>query len=113
MEIVYIETSVASLLVANPSRDLATAAQQQATRDWWARRRNSFQCVTSDETLAESARGDAEQSRLRLAALAGMPILVITSEVEQLAAEFRHCPRQRARMLCIWRWRPRRTPIIY
>ena len=88
MEIVYIETSVVSLLVANPSRDLLTAGHQQATRDWWNRRRGFFQCVTSDETLAESARGDAGQARLRLAALAGMPTLPITVEAEKLAAEF-------------------------
>lgn len=35
MEIVYIETTVVSLLVANPSRDLETARQQQTGRDWW------------------------------------------------------------------------------
>ena len=88
MEIVYIETTVVSLLVANPSRDLATAARQQATRDWWKLRRNLFHCVTSDETLTEAARGDAVQARLRLAALAMLPSLAITSEAEQLADDF-------------------------
>lgn len=32
MEIVYLETTFISLLVADPSRDLITAANQQATR---------------------------------------------------------------------------------
>jgi hypothetical protein len=90
MEIVYIETTVVSLLVANPSRDLATAGQQQTTRDWWQRRRTAFQCVTSDQTLAEVSRGDAEQARLRLAALAGLPVLPITAAEEHLAEEFLH-----------------------
>jgi hypothetical protein len=88
MESVYIETTIVSLLVANTSRDLVTAGQQQTTRDWWRRRRAAFHCVTSDETLAEAARGDSEQARLRLAALAGFPVLAITAEAEQLAAEF-------------------------
>jgi predicted nucleic acid-binding protein len=88
MEIVYIETTVVSLLVANPSRDVATAGQQQTTRDWWRLRRGAFQCVTSDETLAEVARGDSEQARQRLAVLAGLPVLPITAEEEHLAAEF-------------------------
>src|SRR5271155_4796233 len=88
METVYIETSVVSLLVANPSRDVLTAGQQQATRDWWQLRRASFECITSDETRAEAARGDAEQIQRRLAALAGLPSLTITPEVESLAAEF-------------------------
>lgn len=88
METVYIETTIVSHLVANPSRDLMTAGQQQATRDWWRLRRARFHCVTSDETLAESARGDAEQARLRLAALMGMPSLSISVEAEHLAALF-------------------------
>jgi predicted nucleic acid-binding protein len=88
MEIVYLETSFVSLLVANPSRDLATAGQQQTTRDWWRLRREAFQCVTSDETLAEAARGDPEEARKRLAALAGVPVLPISVEAERLAAEF-------------------------
>jgi len=81
MEIVYIETSVVSLLVANPSRDLVTAARQQATRDWWNLRRAAFQCVTSDQTLVEAARGYAEQARLRLAALATFATLIITGNL--------------------------------
>ena len=88
MEIVYIETTIVGYLVANPSRDVVTAGQQQATRNWWDLRRDLFQCVTSDETLAEAARGDAEQGRLRLASLAGLPVLSITTEAENLATEF-------------------------
>lgn len=88
MEIVYIETTIVSHLVSNPSRDLVTAGQQQATRDWWRLRRELFQCVTSDETLTESARGDAEQARLRLTALAGLPSLPISLAAEKLAGEF-------------------------
>ena len=39
-EIVYIETSFVSLLVAEPSRDVTVAGNQQVTRDWWQRRHN-------------------------------------------------------------------------
>jgi hypothetical protein len=88
METVYIETSIVSYLVAEPSRNLVTAAHQQATRDWWNQRRGSFLCTTSAETLAEAARGDSEQAVRRMAALAGMPVLAITDDVEDLAAEF-------------------------
>lgn len=88
METVYIETTVVSLLVAHPSRDLATAGHQQVTRDWWRLRREAFQCVTSDETLVEAARGDPGEARKRLATLAGLPVLQVTGEVEQLAAKF-------------------------
>jgi hypothetical protein len=35
---VYVETTVVSYLTAWASRDIILAAQQQMTRDWWARR---------------------------------------------------------------------------
>ena len=53
METVYVETSVLSYLVADPSRDLITAANQQVTRDWWQRRRASFACLASQEVVVE------------------------------------------------------------
>jgi hypothetical protein len=40
---VYLETSIISYLAARPSRDLVTAARQELTREWWARRRASFE----------------------------------------------------------------------
>ncbi len=87
MEIVYIETSVVSLLVANPSRDLILAAHQEATREWWDQERPHYRCVTSDEVLREVSLGDAEMSRRRLEALAGVPVLQVTDEVRLLAKD--------------------------
>ncbi|MGA2659618.1 MAG: hypothetical protein ABSH34_19100 [Verrucomicrobiota bacterium] len=60
METVYIETSIVICLVADPSRDLLTAASQQVTRDWWQRRRAEFACMASQEVVAEASRGDPE-----------------------------------------------------
>lgn len=88
METVYIETTIVSYLVADPSRDVVTAGLQQATRDWWQRRRTEFHCVTSAETLAEGARGDAEQARRRLAVFAGLTLFPSTAEAEELAVRF-------------------------
>ena len=87
-EIVYIETSFVSLLVADPSRDLAMAGNQQVSRDWWHWRRPMFSCVTSDETLMEASRGNARQAKLRLEALAGLPTLPTTPEAADLARLF-------------------------
>lgn len=85
METVYIETTIVSFLVANPSRDAILGAHQQLTRQWWQNQRSAYQCLVSDETLTEAARGDAEQARLRLEALQKLPTLPITPEVENLA----------------------------
>lgn len=66
METVYLETSIVSLLVGNPSRDLITAANQQTTRDWWRLRREQFVCVVSSEVVREAGKGDPEQAQKRL-----------------------------------------------
>ena len=87
METVCIETTIVSYLVANPSRDLLNAGQQQATRDWWQLQRGKFRCITSDETFAEASRGDATQASLRLAALRDLPSVPVTAEAEALAEE--------------------------
>jgi len=88
METVYIETSIVSYLVADPSRDLLTAANQQVTRDWWRQRRDRFVCVASQEVLAEASRGDPEQVRRRLAVLASLPRVAVSADAEELARLF-------------------------
>jgi predicted nucleic acid-binding protein len=87
METVYIETTVVSLLVARPSGDPIIAAHQQITRRWWQERRLRFDCVTSEEVVREASQGDPEMSRLRLEALAGMPVLPVAETALRLAEE--------------------------
>ena len=67
---VYCETSFWSWLVSRPSSDPDHAVKQAWTRKWWA----------------EAARGDNEQSQLRLAALEGRQELDgSTPDVDALA----------------------------
>jgi len=82
---VYLETSIISYLVARPSRDLVTAARQELTREWWGRRRASFDVYVSEAVIAEARAGDSEVAARRLAILADLPLLEITAEVTQLA----------------------------
>ncbi len=84
MEIVYLETSFISLLVANPSRDLVTAANQQSTRDWWRLRRGEFVCVASSEVVREASQGDPQEVRKRLEILGELTVLGLTPEAERL-----------------------------
>jgi hypothetical protein len=84
MEIVYIETTVVSLLAANPSRDLVTAANQHSTRDWWRLRRAEFVCVVSSEVVREASQGDPQDARKRLEAMSELSVLQLTAEAERL-----------------------------
>ena len=85
MESVYIETTIVSYLVANPSRDSILAAHQQLTRQWWQDERQRYQCVTSREVLREASLGDAEMSRRRAEALAGLTVLMVEDSARELA----------------------------
>jgi hypothetical protein len=83
---VYIETTVPSYLTAWPSRDVVRAGEQQVTRDWWARR-DRYELRVSSLVLLECGAGDSDAAAARLAALAGIPVLLQTSEAEVLAAD--------------------------
>jgi predicted nucleic acid-binding protein len=82
---VYIDTSIVSYLAGRPSRDLLIAACQQATRDWWQEQRNRYELFTSQLVVAEAAGGEPEAAKKRLAYLEGVPELVVTAEVRDLA----------------------------
>ena len=82
----YLETTIPSYLTSRPSRDLIIAGHQQITREWWTRRRRQFDIYISQLVIDEAEAGDAAAMRDRLKAIQGLPLLEITSEVEELAA---------------------------
>jgi hypothetical protein len=71
---VYVETTIVSYLVAEPTKDLIQAAHQQITREWWAAR-DRFDLFVSAAVVAEARRGDTAAAARRIDALAGIPML--------------------------------------
>ncbi len=57
---VYLETTVVSYLVAEPTTDLVQAAHQQITRQWWAAR-DRFDIFVSRVVVAEARRGEGKE----------------------------------------------------
>ena len=84
MESVYLETTFISYLTARPSRDLLVAAHQQMTQDWWANRRDMFQCYVSQVGIDEVSAGDATEAQKRLATISHLSALAVTDEAEAL-----------------------------
>ncbi|MFL5243088.1 MAG: type II toxin-antitoxin system VapC family toxin [Gemmataceae bacterium] len=82
---VYLETTIPSYLTAWPSRDLVRAAHQQITRDWWDRRRATFELYISQVVLRECQAGDATAAAERLKILQDLPLLEQTEEATRLA----------------------------
>jgi hypothetical protein len=86
--VVYIETTVVSYLTAKPSRDVLIAGHQAVTVEWWETDLPKFQPVISPIVLDEISGGNPEAVAKRLAAVKGMPLLEITSEVTSLAVRY-------------------------
>lgn len=84
---VYLETSVVSYLTAVPrlGRDPVTAAHQQISIEWWARRRQDFDLVISQVVLDEAQEGDPAAARSRLEFVSGLQLLAMTTPAMDLA----------------------------
>lgn len=85
MKTVYVETTIVSLLVARPSRDLVMAGHQAETRQWWNERRSNYRCVTSSEVVRGASQGDAVTSALRIEALQQLDILKVDERALEIA----------------------------
>jgi predicted nucleic acid-binding protein len=83
----YLETTIPSYLTSRPSRDLIIAGHQQITREWWEKQGNDFQLYISQLVVDEASAGDATAARERLNVLQEIPLLDITPEVAELAAD--------------------------
>lgn len=87
-ESVYIETSILGYLTARATRDLIVAANIELTKIWWESRRKDFILYISEAVLVETAQGDEEIARQRLAIARDYPLLELNQKVEELAAQF-------------------------
>jgi predicted nucleic acid-binding protein len=82
---VYVETTIISYLTARLSRDLVTAAHQQITQEWWAKRRTEFKLFISQLVVQEASMGDAAMAQKRLEGLQAIPLLDVNEDAEKLA----------------------------
>lgn len=84
---VYLETTVPSYLTAWPSKEIVMAGHQQVTREWWESRRQDFDVFISQFVIDEASAGDPDAARRRLEALADLPLLDPSDDVQPLANE--------------------------
>jgi hypothetical protein len=84
---VYVETTIVSYLASRPSRDVVVAGRQQITHRWWEVRRSDFDLVVSQVVLDEIRAGDPEAAGRRLELVVGVPLLDVTPEVAEFAAQ--------------------------
>ena len=82
----YMETTVPSYLLVEPSRDVIALARQDITRTWWHRDQTRFAVFVSDIVLEEAGDGDREYAKRRREFLEQFSVLEMTSEAEELTA---------------------------
>ena len=81
---VYVESSVISYLTARPSTDIVKLTKQTQTRMWWELR-DEWELFISSAVMDEIQDGDRGAAQKRLDAVAGLPILANTKEIDTLA----------------------------
>ena len=84
---VYLDPTVISYFVADPSANAKLAAWQAESRRFWHDFQNQFVFVVSSMVLDEIRRGDAMQARKRLAAVAQFTVLSKTARTNALAQQ--------------------------
>jgi hypothetical protein len=83
---VYLESSIFGYLVGwLNQRDLLVAANQQLTREWWARRRHKFELFAAQAVIDEIMEGHADRAADRLALLKEVTILRLTAQATALS----------------------------
>jgi predicted nucleic acid-binding protein len=80
----YMETSIPSYMLADPSRDPLVVTRQEATRAWWHRDHARFEVFVSDAVLDEAERGDRSAAKRRRDFLERFPVLPDSPEVQRL-----------------------------
>jgi predicted nucleic acid-binding protein len=85
---VYVETSVVSYLVARPSQNIITAANQLVTQEWWDNHRSKFEVFISQLVIDEASQGNTEEANKRLAILNDMALLTLNDKIVKLGYRF-------------------------
>ena len=73
---VYIDATIPSYLVSNPSRVAKTAERQRITREFWQDTR--FEFILSDYVVEEISVGNREQAENRQRVVEGLTVVVAT-----------------------------------
>ena len=85
---VYLETTIVSYLVGWLNRNsLLVAANQELTREWWARKRVFYDLFASTVVIDEARKGEGKLAAERLDFLREVALLEDTTEARSLAAE--------------------------
>jgi len=85
---IYIETTIPSVITAQPSFNIGTLYRQQVTQFFWENERHKYNLYISNYVVEECEKGDQEAANKRLNIIKGIPYLEINKDVKDLAREY-------------------------
>ena len=87
---IYIETTIPSLAVSRPSRDMIVAGRQAITILFWENERHKYNLYVSQYVIDECSFGDAEAAARRLSFLKNIPVIPKSELISVLAGKYQH-----------------------
>ncbi|OHD56199.1 MAG: hypothetical protein A2096_04760 [Spirochaetes bacterium GWF1_41_5] len=85
---VYIESTIPSYYVAEPSRDIVLLAHQGITREWWNTDRQNYDLYISEIIITEISKGDSTYSEKRKMLIADIDELEMADGIVELTKEY-------------------------
>jgi hypothetical protein len=80
----YMETTIPSYLLAEPSRDVISLGRQDITRTWWKRDHARYAIYVSAVVIKEADKGDPREAEKRRTFLEQFPVLDETPDIQRL-----------------------------
>lgn len=80
----YMETTIPSYLLAEPTRDVISLGRQDITRTWWKRDQARYAVFVSEVVIKEASKGDPGEAQKRRAFLEQFSVLETTLEIQRL-----------------------------
>ena len=123
----YMETTIPSYLLAEPSRDVISLGRQEITRTWWKRDQALYAIFVSAVVIKEAGKGDPTEAEKRGEFLEQFPVLNETPEIQHLvnvyldgnvvplgscedAAHLAYASIYRIEILCTWNFKHLANP---
>jgi predicted nucleic acid-binding protein len=88
METVYIETTIPSYLVSEPSRDVVIIGHQQLTQNWWENEKKKYELFISEIVIEEISRGNPHYSKQRLEIIKDAKLLILDDNITKIAENY-------------------------
>jgi hypothetical protein len=87
-EKVYLDSTIPSYYVSEPSRDIYILAHQGLTKEWWNKNKDDFEIYISDVVLEEIRGGNPQYARKREELVEGATVLLLDEEMRGLAQDY-------------------------